>query len=66
MCEHYMRTSEGFLLVYSITSRNSFEEISSFHRKILRVKDTDYFPVIVVVANNCDLEMERQVSVQGL
>lgn len=56
-----MRTGEGFLLVYSITSRNSFEEISTFHQQILRVKDRDYFPIIVV-ANKCDLEYERQVS----
>lgn len=28
---------EGFLLVYSITSRSSFEEVSTFHQQILRV-----------------------------
>ncbi|KAI0648923.1 P-loop containing nucleoside triphosphate hydrolase protein [Trametes meyenii] len=61
MREQYMRTGEGFLLVYSITSRNSFEEISTFHQQILRVKDQDSFPVIVV-ANKCDLEYERQVG----
>lgn len=59
-----MRTGEGFLLVYSITSRNSFEEISTFHQQILRVKDQDSFPVIVV-ANKCDLEYERQVGMNG-
>mgnify|MGYP001602464020 CR=1 FL=1 len=36
MREQYMRTGEGFLLVYSITSRNSFEEIGTFHQQILR------------------------------
>lgn len=61
MREQYMRTGEGFLLVYSITSRNSFEEINQFHQQILRVKDRDLFPV-VVVANKCDLEYERQVG----
>ena len=59
-----MRTGEGFLLVYSITSRNSFEEISTFHQQILRVKDKDTFPV-VIVANKCDLEFERQVGQNG-
>ncbi|RIB12382.1 putative small G-protein Ras1 [Gigaspora rosea] len=63
MREQYMRTGEGFLLVYSITSRNSFDEITTFYKQILRVKDKDYFPAIVV-ANKCDLEMERQVSEQ--
>jgi hypothetical protein len=28
---------EGFLLVYSITSRSSFEEVGTFHQQILRV-----------------------------
>jgi GTPase KRas protein len=64
MREQYMRTGEGFLLVYSITSRQSFEEIMTFQQQILRVKDKDYFPIIVV-GNKCDLEAERQVSKQG-
>ena len=64
MREQYMRTGEGLLLVYSITSRNSFEEISTFYQQILRVKDMDQFPVIIV-ANKCDLEYERQVGMNG-
>ena len=60
-----MRTGEGFLLVYSITSRTSFEEISTFYQQILRVKDMDSFPVIIV-ANKCDLEYERQVGMNGM
>jgi len=64
MREQYMRTGEGFLLVYSITSRSSFEEISTFQQQILRVKDRDSYPIIVV-ANKADLEHERQVSSQG-
>lgn len=64
MREQYMRTGEGFLLVYSITDRQSFEEIMTFQQQILRVKDKDYFPMIVV-GNKCDLEGERQVSTQG-
>ena len=64
MREQYMRTGEGFLLVYSITSRTSFEEIIQFQQQILRVKDKDYFP-LVVVGNKCDLETDRQVSTQG-
>jgi GTPase SAR1 family protein len=64
MREQYMRTGEGFLLVYSITDRQSFEEIMTFQQQILRVKDKDYFPMIVV-GNKCDLDGERQVSTQG-
>ncbi|KAJ2403270.1 RAS1 protein [Coemansia sp. RSA 2559] len=63
MREQYMRTGEGFLLVYSITSRNSFEEMPTFQQQILRVKDRDYFPMIVC-GNKSDLDHERQVSAQ--
>lgn len=59
-----MRNGEGFILVYSITSRLSFEEISTFFEQIRRVKDRDSFPM-VLVGNKCDLESERQVSSQG-
>lgn len=38
-----VRTGEGFLLVYSITSRPSFDEISVFHQQILRVR---LFPLV--------------------
>ena len=65
MREQYMRTGEGFLLVYSITSRQSFEEIQVFQQQILRVKDKDYFPIIIV-GNKCDLDAEREVSRQGM
>lgn len=65
MREQYMRTGEGFLLVYSITSRQSFEEIMTFQQQILRVKDKDYFPIIVV-GNKCDLEKERVVTQEGM
>ncbi len=61
MREQYLRTGEGFLLLYSITSRPSFEEIQTFASQILRVKDKDYFPMIIV-GNKCQQEMERQVS----
>ena len=64
MREQYMRTGEGFLLVYSINSRQSFEEILTFKEQILRVKDKDYFPIIIV-GNKCDLDGERVVSRQG-
>ncbi|KAI8366691.1 ras-like protein 3 [Radiomyces spectabilis] len=63
MREQYMRNGEGFILVYSITSRLSFEEINTFYQQIQRVKDRDFFPM-VLVGNKCDLEGDRQVSSQ--
>eukprot|EP00736_Rhodelphis_marinus_P009049 Rmarinus@m.10025 len=61
MRDQYMRTGQGFLLVYSITSRSSFEEIASFREQILRVKDADKVPM-VIVGNKVDLEHDRQVT----
>ena len=57
----YMRTGQGFLCVYSITNKGSFDEISSFREQILRVKDADKVPM-VVVGNKLDLDSERAVS----
>merc|ERR1711998_153053 len=61
MRDQYMRTGQGFLWVYSITSTSSFEEVATFREQILRVKDKDNVPM-VVVGNKLDLETERQVS----
>lgn len=65
MRDAYMRSGEGFLLVYSITSRLSFEEITPFYHQILRVQDRQSYPM-VLVGNKKDLEFERQVSSQGI
>ena len=56
MRDRYMRTGQGFLLVYSITSRQSFEELETFREQILRVKDADKVPM-VVVGNKIDMEV---------
>ena len=61
MREQYMRTGEGFMLVYSVTSRSNFEDIATYQQQILRTKDKDYSPMIIV-GNNCSQESERQVS----
>lgn len=61
MREQYMRTGEGFLLVYSIIDSNSYEEIQPFYQQILRVQDRDEFPMILV-GNKSDLDSERQVT----
>eukprot|EP01132_Coremiostelium_polycephalum_P010389 gene10389-12760_t len=62
MRDQYMRTGQGFLCVYSITSRSSYDEIASFREQILRVKDKDRVPMILV-GNKCDLDYERQVTI---
>ncbi|KAI7906405.1 ras-like protein 3 [Cokeromyces recurvatus] len=60
MREQYMRNGEGFVLVYSITSVRSFEQVQKLYQQISRVKDLDLFPVILI-GNKCDMESHRQV-----
>eukprot|EP01115_Flamella_aegyptia_P005861 TRINITY_DN2465_c0_g1_i2.p1 TRINITY_DN2465_c0_g1~~TRINITY_DN2465_c0_g1_i2.p1 ORF type:complete len:192 (-),score=62.21 TRINITY_DN2465_c0_g1_i2:211-786(-) len=58
--DQYMRTGDGFLCVYSITYAVSFNEVQTLHDHILRVKDTEKVP-FVLVGNKCDLVSEREV-----
>jgi GTPase KRas protein len=74
-----IRESEGFVLVYSISSRSSFTRIQRFHNQIIRVKESSAssasYPVapilslakclpITLVGNNSDRITEREVSTQ--
>lgn len=45
MRDQYMRTGQGFMLVYAIPGRGSFEEINSFREQIRRVKDKEKVPI---------------------
>lgn len=58
----YMRSGQGFLCVFSITARGSFDEITAFREQILRVKDVEGNVPMVLCGNKCDLENDRQVS----
>lgn len=61
MREQYMRKGDGFLLVYSVTDKQSFENIKHFYTQILRVKDRDSYPMLLV-ANKIDLVHLRKVT----
>uniref|UniRef100_A0A1I8IBI8 Ras-related protein M-Ras n=1 Tax=Macrostomum lignano TaxID=282301 RepID=A0A1I8IBI8_9PLAT len=60
MREQYMRKGDGFLLVYSVTDCKSFDDMRHFHTQILRVKDKEHYPMILV-ANKVDLVHSRRV-----
>jgi len=59
--DQYMRTGDGFLVVYSITLQDSFDEAIRLHEHILEIKETEEVP-FVLVGNKCDLEDAREVS----
>ena len=39
--DHYMKTGEGFLIVFAVNNAKSFEEISAYREQIKRLKDAE-------------------------
>lgn len=61
----YMRTGQGFLLVFDLTNRATFDNLANFAEQISRVKDCDLASKripLVVVGNKSDLEHQRGVT----
>lgn len=56
-----MKTGQGFLLVFSITSLSSLNELTELRDQIIRINDDERVPM-VLVGNKCDLEEDRAVS----
>jgi len=61
MRDLYMKNGQGFVLVYSITAQSTFNDLQDLREQILRVKDKEDVPM-VLVGNKCDLEDERVVG----
>lgn len=51
MRDQYMRTGEGFLLVFAINNTKSFEDISNYREQIKRVKDAEDVPMVCKYKN---------------
>jgi len=65
MRDMYMKTGEGFLLVYSIVDKTTFVETEELYGDILRVRDQDKLTLpLVLIGNKCDLTTLREVSPQ--
>ncbi|KAF6720519.1 Ras-related protein Ral-A [Oryzias melastigma] len=59
--DNYFRSGEGFLCVFSITELESFAATVDFREQILRVKEDESVPFLLV-GNKSDLDDRRQVS----
>ncbi|KAF6019389.1 hypothetical protein EB796_022279 [Bugula neritina] len=59
--DNYFRSGEGFLCVFSITESESLQSTRDFREQILRVKNDEDIPFILI-GNKCDLTEKRQVS----
>jgi len=72
--DQYIRQGEGYIIVYSITNRPSFDEVEQFLDQIIQstVDAEEVSPTlasqipIVVVGNKCDLEDLRKISKEDL
>jgi len=63
MRDLYIKNGQGFLIVYSITSFQTFMDIKSMRDQIVRVKGTEKVPV-VLVGNKADLHHQREVTTE--
>eukprot|EP01119_Soliformovum_irregulare_P017904 TRINITY_DN5393_c0_g1_i1.p1 TRINITY_DN5393_c0_g1~~TRINITY_DN5393_c0_g1_i1.p1 ORF type:complete len:196 (+),score=38.52 TRINITY_DN5393_c0_g1_i1:84-671(+) len=59
--DQYICRGEGFALVFSLTNRLTFNHIEDLYNHILRVKDVDQYPV-VILGNKSDLLKDREVQ----
>eukprot|EP01121_Diplochlamys_sp_Union-15-3_P007375 TRINITY_DN1870_c0_g1_i1.p1 TRINITY_DN1870_c0_g1~~TRINITY_DN1870_c0_g1_i1.p1 ORF type:complete len:193 (-),score=51.70 TRINITY_DN1870_c0_g1_i1:37-615(-) len=63
MRDLYMKNGQGFVLAYSIIAQSTFNDLPEMKDQILRVKDTDSVPM-VLVGNKCDLSDQRVITTE--
>ncbi|CAG2235404.1 Circularly permutated Ras protein 1,Circularly permutated Ras protein 2 [Mytilus edulis] len=56
--DQYIRTGDGFMIVYSINDVQSFQEAEAIYNFLLKIKDTETVPAILC-GNKSDLESEQ-------
>lgn len=61
MRDLYIKNGQGFLLIYSLLNRQTFNDLKAIKDQILRVKNMDAVPMILV-GNKSDMFDEREVS----
>jgi len=57
--DQWVREGQGFILVYSVTSRSSFTRLEDFHSTMIRIKRST--PVFIIVGNKSD-QTKREVT----
>jgi len=63
MRDLYMKNGQGFVLVYSIIAQSTFNDLPDLREQILRVKDKDEVP-LVLVGNKADLNDQRVITTE--
>jgi Ras-related protein Rap-2C len=66
MRDHNNKNGQGFVVCYSLTNHQTFQDIKTMKEQIVRVKGSDKVPILLV-ANKVDLENQREVpTVEGM
>lgn len=60
MRDLYIKNGQGFVVVYSLTNHQTFQDIKTMRELITRVKGTERVPILLV-ANKVDMEHQREV-----
>lgn len=60
LIDGWIRPAHAVVLVFDVTSRQTFEELERFYHRVVQTKDTASFPM-VLVANKCDVPEDRRV-----
>ena len=64
MRDLYIRNGHGFIIVFSLASKQSFNDIRAIREQILRVKNLDFVPIILA-ANKMDVN-EKEVTYEDV
>ncbi|KAL9645686.1 hypothetical protein ABK040_003419 [Willaertia magna] len=71
--DQYIRQGEGYIIVYAVNNRNSFDEVDAFLEQIAQTKEFDSpeeiknlaaETAVVIVGNKADLKNERVVTLE--
>jgi len=62
MRNQYIQAGQGFVLVYSIVGKNTFDVMQDYYDQILAIKHTSV--PIVMLGNKCDLRTQRMVTTE--
>jgi Ras-related protein Rap-2C len=63
MRDLYIKNGHGFIVMYSLTNHQTFQDITTMRNVISRVKGSQPVPILLV-ANKLDLECQREVSTE--
>lgn len=60
--DNYYRSGEGFLCVFSLTERASFQATQDFREQVIRILDHDELVPFILVGNKVDLTQDNPAA----